>query len=168
MESDFDLEWSIDSEEEGKFPDIIIETVARANTTATEHAHVLPEIRAAPCPIHSKRHEICGVYSTDIRSPRRQKHLQLAQQANNVSSQQTQGEGKTINVRIPEQFPTKPPPMLPRNMSSKDYVMTWLVHGSDPLGSNHFPEIIPNPFKAKESNHKLKSKPRLSRASFAD
>ncbi|KAH3850474.1 uncharacterized protein LOC127874492 [Dreissena polymorpha] len=160
---------SMDAEDEGNFRDTVVETVARANTTVTEHAQVLPEIRAAPCPIHTKRHEIYGAFSTDIRSPRRHTHLQFAHQANNISSPQTKEERKSTNVRIPHQIPpTKPPPMLPRNMSSKDYVMTWLVHGSDPSESNHFPEIIPNTMKSPNKKQKSKSESRFKRASIVD
>ncbi|XP_052274814.1 uncharacterized protein LOC127874494 isoform X1 [Dreissena polymorpha] len=157
---------SMYSEDEGNFPDNIIETVARANTIATDHAQVLPEIRAAPCQIYTKRQENGRALNTDIPSPRRQKHSQLTHQANNTSSQQTQGDDKTINVRLPEQFSTKPPPILPKKMSSKEFVKTWLVHGSDPQGNNHFPEIIPNPIKTRKS--KSKSKSRIAKASIVD
>ncbi|KAH3850483.1 hypothetical protein DPMN_092894 [Dreissena polymorpha] len=97
MDSDVEIDWSMYSEDEGNFPDNIIETVARANTIATDHAQVLPEIRAAPCQIYTKRQENGRALNTDIPSPRRQKHSQLTHQANNTSSQQTQGDDKTIN-----------------------------------------------------------------------
>ncbi|WAR23248.1 hypothetical protein MAR_036917 [Mya arenaria] len=133
---------SVDSDDDGHLPDAIIEKVARANTVHNEHSQILPEIRAAPCPIHTKK-DHKDPLKTDGRSPRRltthEPHNQL-----NVHTSTNKGCRMDINIRIPEQFPaTVRQPMLPKNMTSKEYVMTWLVHGSEPNGNNHFPEIIP-------------------------
>lgn len=136
----------MDSDEGNDLPDDAIDTVARVNVMHTEHAPILPEIRAAPCPIHVKQQSS----GQTLRSPRRTLPLQTVKnvtiaQSNpsQFNSATTKGHRIDINVRIPEQFPSKAP-ALPKNMSSKDYVMTWLIHGSEPQGSNHFPEIVPN------------------------
>lgn len=136
----------MDSGDEGNdIPDDVIETVARVNTMHIEHAPVLPEIRAAPCQIHSKPLS----NGQTLKSPRKSMPLNTLKNVSFSHSNASQLNGVTkghridINVRIPEQFPSKQP-SLPKNMTSKDYVMTWLIHGSDPQGFNHFPEIIPN------------------------
>jgi len=145
----------MDSGEDGHdTPDDIIATVARVNTMYVESVPVLPEIRAAPCRIYNKP-QISG---QTINSPRKKtpsstmKTVTIAKQNSSQLNNSMKGHKLDINVRIPEQFPSKPP-ALPKNMTSKDYVMTWLIHGSEPQGSNHFPEIIP-------SNLKTRTKPR--------
>lgn len=149
-------------DEDGGVPDDIIERVARANTMHVSHAPVLPEIRAAPCPIHVKQNkgrpveeapESLSGHFKDIKTQKknRQTHpiRSITIQQNSPSQDNVTKNRVDINVRIPEQFPTHKPPALPKHMSSKDYVMTWLIHGSAPQGSNHFPEIIPSKVKTK-------------------
>lgn len=133
-----------DSEDEGQKPDAIIDRVARANTVLNEQAQVLPEIRAAPCPIHSKRGDITPRAKHEHRSPRKQVGHK-SEAAVHGGQKVVRGRGNTmdVSVRIPEQFPaTLRQPMLPKNMTSKEYVMTWLIHGSEPNRANHFPDII--------------------------
>ncbi|XP_045158819.2 uncharacterized protein LOC123524590 [Mercenaria mercenaria] len=171
--SDSAIKRSMESgDEDGDFPDNIIETVARANTMHVSHAPVLPEIRAAPCPIHVKQNHVRNVTeeTNEILSGN-VKHLKpnkkdrkthpiksISIQQNPASQDNVTRNRVDINVRIPEQFPASTKaPALPKNMSSKDYVMTWLLHGSAPQGSNHFPEIIPSQAKTKS---KTKHTPR--------
>ncbi|KAL4236830.1 hypothetical protein ACF0H5_005217 [Mactra antiquata] len=167
---DIDLEdyWSLDSGDDvGGFPEDIIETVARANTAHVSNPTVLPEIKAAPCPIHVKRDpKKTGVEESHYwlhnhtRDPGVYKHRQkqplknISTQQNNTSRSvvQMRGNRMDINVRIPEQFPTPRAPILPKNMSSKDYVMSWLIHGSDPQETNHFPDIVPSTAKTKSKH----------------
>lgn len=159
--------WGMESgDEDGEFPDKIIETVARANTMHVTHAPVLPEIRAAPCPIHVKQNTPRGGMeetadsfignSKETKSYRKNRETHpikcISIQQNSPSQNNTVRNRMDINVRIPEQFPTSKAPALPKNMSSKDYVMTWLIHGSAPQGSNHFPEIIPSQMKTKSKS----------------
>lgn len=153
-------------DEDGGIPDNIIEKVARANSMYLNHAPVLPEIRAAPCPMHVKRDNVRSVVDETpdsiignlSKSQRRNRHVHqtksMLMQQNHTSQDNVQVRGNRfdLNVRIPEQFPTTKSPALPKHMSSKDYVMTWLMHGSAPTGSNHFPEIIPNENKVKNKS----------------
>lgn len=153
-------------DEDGGIPDNIIEKVARANNMDLSHAPVLPEIRAAPCPMHAKGDHVRSVVDETTNSiigsvtkpQRRNRHMHptksISMQQNHTSHDHAQVRGNRfdINVRIPEQFPTTKSPALPKNMSSKDYVMTWLIHGSAPPGSNHFPEIIPSQNKVKNKS----------------
>lgn len=144
-------------------PDDVIESVAKANSVHVDSGSVLPEIRAAPCPIHMKRERGKGqelLYSSNshAKSPRRlNPHLISLPQNEHSSHAVYQTPRKTnkfdINIRIPEQFPAKPP--LPQKLSSKDFVMTWLIHGSAPSGSNHFPDIIQQRNTGPKSKTKL-------------
>lgn len=143
-------------------PDDIIESVAKANSVHIDSGNVLPEIRAAPCPIHVKPERGKGqelLYSSNshAKSPRRLNTHTISFPQNDQSSQGLYySPRKTnkfdINIRIPEVFPMKP--SLPKKLPSKDFVMTWLLHGSEPTGSNHFPDII----KQRTSSAKVKSK----------
>ena len=148
-------------------PDDIIDSVAKANSVHIDTGSVLPEIRAAPCPIHTKRERGKGqelMYSSNshAKSPRRLNPHMISLPQNEQSSL-FQSPRKTnridLNVKIPEQFPIKPP--LPKKLSSKDFVMTWLIHGSAPPGSNHFPGII----QQKSADIKSKTTPRRSELS---
>ena len=131
-------------------PDYVIESVAKANSVQIETGSVLPEIRAAPCPIHIKRERGKGqslLYSSNshAKSPRRlNPHTVTFPQNDNPSQGLQQSPRKAnkfdLNIRIPEQFPLKPP--LPKKLPSKEFVLTWLTYGSEPNGANHFPDII--------------------------
>lgn len=165
---------SMESGDDGDFPNDVIETVARANSVQTEMTHVLPEIRAAPCPLHVKKDkaektkgpEPTFLTNSHFREPRASKfqynHMKnISSHTQSSSHDNKHAHAKNsrmdINVRLPEQFPSSRAPVLPKNMSSKDYVMTWLIHGSEPTGSNHFPELIPS-----SSKRKSKTSPRKS------
>ena len=146
-------------------PDDIIDSVAKANSVQLDNGSVLPEIRAAPCPIHMKRdrgkgQELMYSSNTHAKSPRRLNPHMISLPQNDQSSLY-HSPRKTMNIRIPEQFPPKPP--LPKQLSSKDFVMTWLIHGSAPQGSNHFPDIV----QQRNTSIKTKSKttPRRSELS---
>ena len=97
-----------------------IDSVARANSIPPEQtSHMLPEIRAAPCPIHFKRdmdkgHDLLFSTTSYVRDvkmfkrfqPHPIKHIPIYQRG---SSQQTlRGNKLGVSVRVPRQYPVKP------------------------------------------------------------
>ena len=154
-------------------PDDVIETVAKANSVQIETGSVLPEIRAAPCPIHAKRERGKGqslLYSSNshAKSPRRlNPHTITFPQSVTTSQGIQQSPRKSnkfdLNIQIPQQFPIKPP--LPKKLPSKEFVLTWLTYGSEPNGTNHFPDIIHRRHFQNESQAKQKLTPRKAELS---
>ncbi|XP_062593756.1 uncharacterized protein LOC134255257 [Saccostrea cucullata] len=142
---------AMDSSSDGfDLPEDAIDKVAKANSVKTESAQILPEVRASPCAIHfkkDKRNDLLfhSNYHAGQHSPSTVRKTKLLK------------DGKLEN---PER--RQPPPLLntlPRGMPSKEFVMTWLMHGSEPSGKSHFPDIVipdgrPKRSKGRESLRK--------------
>ncbi|KAL3867663.1 hypothetical protein ACJMK2_040534, partial [Sinanodonta woodiana] len=154
------------------FPDDIIDTVAKANCAKVEPSSILPEIRASPCQIHTKRDRKTDLnVSTNHhfgKVPDSSKKKQSSVQPVSLYKDSSHGMNITVRktvVEIPtdkdgresENFQVRKRPALPKHMSSKEYVMSWLIHGSAPNGTNHFPDILPS-----DKTSKHRSTPRKS------
>ncbi|XP_012941585.1 uncharacterized protein LOC101858430 [Aplysia californica] len=148
-----------------------IDSVARANDVADDIAGsaFLPEVRSSPCPIYSRNQQQLGVslhqqlqhqrsdarndllYSTNCHggqtthrthsrgSPRSaSSHVNMesaVQMERDLTFQRDVQAGKAQKYARP---------ILPKEMTSHDFVKSWLQHGSEPKPqvASHFPDII--------------------------
>ncbi|KAK6179171.1 hypothetical protein SNE40_011591 [Patella caerulea] len=130
-------------------PDDVIDMVARANVN-DEHSDVLPKlINSKPCLMHgrgSDRKDL--IYSSNYHaktySPQRFN-------TSNIGGELCIDTTEICELQPHNIIPAKRqyPRQLPKELPSKEFVMSWLNHGSEPQGSNHFPEVISKSAKAK-------------------
>lgn len=141
------------------FPDDAIDKVAKANTATMQSTHVLPEVRASPCPIHVKKDRKSDMlYMTNHHGGHLHTKPELSRKRLVLPKDNQRVTGRDIlTSRTNKSFPDNRPPhrsILPSHMSSKDFVMSWLLHGSEPEGQSHFPDIV------KQDGAKVKRKPK--------
>ncbi|XP_069126234.1 uncharacterized protein [Argopecten irradians] len=141
------------------FPDDAIDKVARANSVRLESSGILPEVRASPCPMHSKfdkKTDLMYMSNHHGGSPPQyvkkngkvRKMVSNSSLDNDFSANKEAREDLAIVGRLPSKT------SLPANMPSKEFVMTWLMYGSEPGSGNHFPELVKSDSSAKKSRNK--------------
>ena len=137
----------MDSASEGfDFPDDAIEKVAKANCVKMDATQILPEVHASPCAFHTKKDKRDMLYgyggaNGNVSPLSFRPHKSFK---GSVSSSKERFRNPVSRIEI-NQSRREPPPLintLPRGMPSKEFVMTWLMHGSEPSGKSHFPEIV--------------------------
>lgn len=151
----------MDSSSDGfDLPEDAIDKVAKANSVRTDSAQILPEVRASPCAIHFKKDRkndllFYSNHQTGQHSP--------GTVRKSLSKNTLTKDGKRLrgSDNIPLERRQHPPLLntLPRGMPSKEFVMTWLMHGSEPSAKSHFPDIVipdgrPKRSKGKDSVRK--------------
>nr|XP_022318151.1 uncharacterized protein LOC111121261 isoform X2 [Crassostrea virginica] len=152
---------AMDSSSDGfDLPEDAIDKVARANSVRTESGQILPEVRASPCAIHFKKDKKSDLlfhnnFHAGQHSP------SAVRKSFSKNSLTRDGRKHRGSDNVPPERRQAPALMntLPRGMPSKEFVMTWLMHGSEPSGKSHFPDIVipdgrPKRVKGKDSFRK--------------
>ncbi|XP_021367812.1 uncharacterized protein LOC110459732 isoform X2 [Mizuhopecten yessoensis] len=150
------------------FPDDAIDKVARANSVRLDSNGILPEVRASPCPMHSKydkKSDLMYMSSHNGGSPHHhvkkngkvRKMVSSSSHENALSANRDTNEDLAVVGRMPSKN------SLPGNMPSKEFVMTWLMYGSEPGSGNHFPELVKN-----ESDKKSRGKTVIRKGTTKD
>lgn len=124
-------------------PEDAIDKVARANSVRTDSAQILPEVRASPCAIHFKKDKKSDLlfynnYQTGQHSP----SAVRKSFSKNLFTRDGRKLRGSDNIHPDRRQPPALMNTLPRGMPSKEFVMTWLMHGSEPGGKSHFPDIV--------------------------
>lgn len=153
------------SESDGyDFCDEAIDKVAKANSVRLDTTQILPEVAASPCAFHTKsdrsKSEIQNMYMTNHHAGhlphKRYKQKQVTNTSLNTRSRVPRIPTDTDVGQLEKDLDKYPkfPSALPGHMPSKEFVMTWLLHGSEP--DHHFPELTtPRNVKKKTKQHKL-------------
>ncbi|XP_063408369.1 uncharacterized protein LOC134691923 isoform X2 [Mytilus trossulus] len=152
------------SESDGyDFCDDAIEKVAKANSVRLETTQILPEVSASTCAFHTKSDRLKNelLYMSNHHAGHLPQKRLRPKAVSNIPINPRKRipkipSGMDIRQleRDIEKYP-KFPSALPGHMPSKEFVMTWLLHGSEP--EHHFPELTTprdkKPSKLKQ--HKL-------------
>ncbi|XP_033738849.1 uncharacterized protein LOC117326282 isoform X2 [Pecten maximus] len=151
------------------FPDDAIDKVARANSVRLESNGILPEVRASPCPMHSKYDKKTDLmYMSNHHGGSAPQYVKKNGKVRRMVSNSSLDNDFSANKETKEdlavvgRMPSKT--SLPGNMPSKEFVMTWLMYGSEPGSGNHFPELVKSDSSAKKS----RGKPALRKGSTKD
>lgn len=127
------------------FPEDAIDKVARANSVKLESNGILPEVRASPCPMHSKYDKKTDLmYMSGHHGGTTSHHLKKGGKVRRMVSNSSMDNELSANRDAKEDVALRVPnkTSLPANMPSKEFVMTWLMYGSEPGSGNHFPELV--------------------------
>lgn len=141
-------------------PDDIIDKVAKANSVGNDPSnYILPEVRASPCHMHTKKFrrsdpfytpsQISSHFNPKTAAPRNNvpNNSFVDRNISRLSKNTSALDRRTVRSNLPGYMP------------SKEFVMTWLMYGSDPQGSNHFPDLVKSNGVPKLKN-KHKSSPK--------
>ncbi|KAK3091668.1 hypothetical protein FSP39_021686 [Pinctada imbricata] len=158
---------AVDSASDGfDFPDDAIDKVAKANCVKMDAAQILPEVHASPCAFHHKRDRRSDLLFLNNHNGASGPASPSFRNKSSVSSKDKfRNPVSRIEINPPHRERKEPPPLintLPRGMPSKEFVMTWLMHGSEPSSKNHFPEITENDKKLSQQKRSRKEPLRKS------
>ena len=144
------------------FCDDAIDKVAKANSVRIETTQILPEVSASSCAFHTKsdrsKNEL--LYMSNHHAghlpQRRYRQKPVSNTSLNARRKVPKMPSDMDIKQLEKDLDNYPkfPSALPGHMPSKEFVMSWLLHGSEP--DHHFPEItIPRDKKIKFKTHKL-------------
>lgn len=132
-----------------------IEKVAMANLVKVEGSHILPEIRASPCRLHTKHSNKTSKLLLDSSHHSNNSKWPTETQTKEGQIKEYTEKGMYRDDPIhgsSNNFQSIQMSSLPSNMPTKEFVTSWIMHGSEPSGAIHFPGIVKENLEPSGSN----------------